>query len=97
MSIATDHRFRLLNAARLPGRLSVADTAVLLGCADHDIPVVVRAGGLKPLGEPTANAPKYFSSAEVEARARDTGWLNAATLSLQAYWKQKNSGKQVKP
>ena len=51
----------LLNIRRLPGRLTVPQTAALLGFAEHDIPILVRKGLLKSLGNPVPNAVKYFA------------------------------------
>ena len=42
----------LLNLRRLPAMLNMAQTAVMLGLAEHDIPVLVRHGLLQPLGDP---------------------------------------------
>jgi hypothetical protein len=39
-----------------PARLDARETAWYLGFAAHDIPVLVSAGLLKPLGHPPANA-----------------------------------------
>jgi hypothetical protein len=33
-----------------------------MGFTPHDIPTLVRAGLLKPLGRPTPNAVKYFAA-----------------------------------
>lgn len=75
---------------RLPGRLDVAQTAVLLGFADHDIPVLVRAKLLKPLGNPAPNAPKYFAAVEIEKVMTDKDWLEKATKVISRHWKEKN-------
>ena len=48
----------------LPARLDVAATAKLPGFAEHDIQILMRAQRLTPLGKPTRNAPKWFSSFE---------------------------------
>ena len=45
--------------------LNVQQTAVLLGLAEHDIPVLLNAGFLKALGEPQPNAVRYFASVQV--------------------------------
>ena len=56
----------LLSLRRLPARLNYFQTAAVLGFSEHDIPVIVRAKLLKPLGKPAPNAPKYFAAHEVE-------------------------------
>lgn len=80
----------MLNAIRLPARIDSRQTAALLGFLEHDIPILMNAGLLKPLGNPATNARKYFSSAEIEALARDRAWLNKATAAVSRYWKNKN-------
>jgi hypothetical protein len=71
-----------LNMLRLPARLNVEQTAEYIGCQSHDIPVLVRAGLLKPLGGGPRNCVKYFATAEIEELARDKRWLDRATKAL---------------
>ena len=42
----------LLNLRRLPAMLNMAQTAALIGLAEHDIPVLVSVRLLEPLGNP---------------------------------------------
>lgn len=74
----------------LPARLNVEQAAVLLGFQPHDLPVLVAAGLLKPLGKPSANSVKYFATAELEELRRDIRWLSRATDTVQARWRRKN-------
>ena len=83
-------KLAVLNCRRLPGRLNTSDTAVLLGIHEHDVPVLVAARLLLPLGKPAANAPKYFAAVEVTARAKDCEWLAEATKVLAKHWLRKN-------
>jgi len=77
-------------AARgLPGRLDVAQTAKLLGFADHDIQVLMAARKLNPLGDPAPNAPKWFAAVEILQLAADVDWLNNATKVVSKYWRHK--------
>ena len=80
----------ILSLPRLPARLNVEQAASLLGFAEHDIPVLIRARLLKPLGNPPPNGNKYFSSAELETLARDHDWLNKATRAVTQHWRRKN-------
>ena len=75
---------------RLPGRLNAEQTAAVLGFAAHDIPVLVVAKLLKPLGTPAANAVKYFASAVIQELAQDPDWLHRATRATYAYWAGQN-------
>jgi hypothetical protein len=74
----------------LPARLTDEQTARRLGFQKHDIPVLISAGLLKPLGKPAANAHKYFAAVEVESLAVDTKWLAKATQVVYDIWRTKN-------
>lgn len=82
----------LLNLRRLPAMLTCAQTAVLLGLADHDIPVLVRKGFLEPLGDPPPNAVKSFSTAHVLTLAGETATLGKIRRAVYEYWRGKNAG-----
>ena len=88
-----DHRFSLLNLRRLPARLTALEAAVILGLQENDIPILVRAGLLKPLGNPAPNAHKYFSACQMEQLSADPDWLNKVTTRLSRYWRDKNQRK----
>jgi hypothetical protein len=85
--------FLLLSCVRLPGRLTTAESAAVLGFNEHDIATLIAAKLLRPLGSPSPNAPKYFSSAEILTFAGDQEWLSRATKTLSRYWQQKNTRK----
>jgi hypothetical protein len=73
-----------------PARVDSSRTAKLLGVQEHDIPTLVRARLLKPLGNPVPSAPKYFAACEVIRLANDVQWLDKATRALTQYWRGKN-------
>jgi hypothetical protein len=75
----------------LPARLSVEETAQVLGFQPHDIPVLVAAKLLVPLGDPAPNAPKFFAKVSVAERADTVQWLHKATKAVSSYWKGKRS------
>jgi hypothetical protein len=74
-------------------RQDVQGAARILGAQDHDIPVLVRARLLKPLGNPTPNSPKYFATCELLRLANDVAWLDRATRAISQHWKNKNAGR----
>ena len=80
----------LLNLRRLPAMLTTAQTAVLLNRGEHDVPVLVRAGLLKPLGDPPPNAVKYFATVEVLELADNRNSLERICAVLTEYWRGKN-------
>src|SRR5580765_1831512 len=81
-------------ARELPARLNVAQTAKLLGFAEHDIQVLMAARKLTPLGAPAPNAPKWFAAIEVIGLAADVDWLNKATKEVCKYWRHKRERRQ---
>src|SRR5678816_27720 len=80
----------LLNLCRLPAMLTIAQTAVLLNRGEHDIPVLIRAGLLKPLGDPPPNAVKFFATVEVLELADNRQALERICTVLIEYWRDKN-------
>jgi len=85
----------LLNSRRLPARLHSSEVAGMLGFQDNDIPVLVIARVLIPLGKPALNAPKHFAFVDVLAAGQDREWLAQATRVLTKYWRDKNSRKRT--
>jgi hypothetical protein len=76
-----------LNLATSPARLTSDQAAWLIGCQNHEIPLLVAEGLPKPLGRPVQNSTKYFARTDVETCVRDSKWLNRATTIVQAHWK----------
>lgn len=83
----------LLNLRRLPAMLNIQQTAVLLGLAEHDIPVLINLGLLKPLGDPPPNAVKYFASIQVLELAGELSRLSRIRNAVYEYWRGKNAAK----
>jgi len=83
------HQFlRLLG--QIPARLTAEQTAWVLNCQAHDVPVLVAARLLKPLGNPMANSVKYFATVEILELAKDRTWLAKATNAVGQNWKERN-------
>ena len=80
-----------------PARLGITETAWLLGFSEHDIPVLVSAGLLKPLGRPAATGSKFFATVELRNLRNDTRWLAKASDAIVNHWKSKNAGRQNQP
>ena len=77
-----------------PARLGINETAWMLGFSEHDIPVLVSVGLLKPLGRPPSTGSKYFATVELQALRNDTRWLAKASDAIVNYWRSKNSGRR---
>lgn len=75
---------------RLPARLTAEQASWVLNCQPHDVPVLVAARLLKPLGNPMPNSVKYFAAVDVLEQSLDSAWLNRMTNALGQHWKAKN-------
>lgn len=85
-----DDQYRLLTVRQLPARLTAEQTSWLLNCQAHDIPILVAARLLKPLGNPLPSSVKFFATVELLTLAKDQAWLNKATAALGKHWAEKN-------
>ena len=65
--------------------------ARVLGLASHNIPVLVQAGLLRPLGHPQPNGVNYFSKKSVAAKCFDEQWLVRAVDVVTRHWQTKNA------
>ena len=61
-------------------------------CAD--VPVLVAARLLKPLGNPPPNSVKFYATAEVLELAKDRAWLSKLTHAVNQHWQKKNQNKK---
>ncbi|MES2697760.1 MAG: hypothetical protein V4773_30130 [Verrucomicrobiota bacterium] len=87
------HRFLALMGVP-PARLTVEQAAWVLGCQAHDMPVLIAAKLLKPLGTPAPNSIKYFSTAELLELAKDRSFLAKMTNTVSHHWQAKNARKK---
>lgn len=83
------HRFLML-LKQPPARLTVEQTAHALGFQPNDIPILVRAKLLKPLGNPPSSGIKFFAAAEILEHAKDRAWLAKGTNAIHWHWRTKN-------
>ena len=81
----------------LPARIDVMQTAKLLGFAEHDIPILMAARKLIPLGEPASNAPKFFAAVEIIQFAMDKEWLHKASKEVSRHWRHKRARRLTPP
>ena len=87
-------RREFLTLPNPPARLSTEEAAWLIGCAVHDIAILVAAGLLKPLGHPPPNGAKYFATATLVQLRADLKWLARASDALVDHWRAKNTRRQ---
>jgi hypothetical protein len=79
---------------QLPARLKVEEVAWVLNCQPHDVPTLVAARLLKPLGNPPANSTKFFATLELLEQIKDRTWLAKVTNTLNQHWQTKNAVKK---
>src|SRR6185503_1245781 len=89
-----DHRHFLALLGQPPARMTVEQAAWALNSQPHDIPILVAARLLKPLGSPSPNGPKLFAAIEVINLAKDIQWLAKATNVLHLHWRKKYQRKK---
>ena len=87
------HQTEFLSWKIAPARLNATQTAWFLGFEIHQIPILVAAGLLKPLGHPPRNGTKFFATETLEQLRRDEKWLARASDAICAYWRQSNARK----
>lgn len=55
--------------------------------------VLSSANVLRPLGNPSAMAAKYFWEPEISRLEQDVEWLDKAARTIREYWRQKKTWK----
>jgi len=88
------HQFlRLLG--QLPARLTAEQAAWVINCQPHDVPILVAARLLKPLGNPAANGIKFFAASELLELVKDRAWLVKVTNAVNQHWRKQNAAKNT--
>src|SRR3989442_4779333 len=75
----------------VPARLDATQAAWFLGFELHEIPILIGANLLKPLGHPARNATKFFATQALEQLRRDEKWLARASDAICEYWRARNA------
>jgi hypothetical protein len=87
------HRFLAL-LGELPARLSAEQAGWVLNCQPHDIPALINARLLKPLGNPAANGIKFFATVDILEHTKDRAWLVKVTTTINQHWQRQNARKR---
>ena len=87
------HRFLAL-AGQLPARLTSEQAGWVLNCQPHDIPALIHARLLKPLGNPAQNGGKFFCTTDVLELTKARSWLVKITTAIHTHWQKQNSCKK---
>lgn len=89
-----DIHFRFMTLmGQLSARLTARQTAWFLNCQIHDIPGLVAAKLLKPLGNPSPNSIKHYATADLMELTKDRNWMARVSNSIYQHWKRKNTSK----
>ncbi len=88
--LISDSSARFLNLRRLPARLTVEQTAALIGTHADNVPVLIQGGLLKPLGNPAKNGVKLFATADIEKKCQDAGWVEKSQRYLIRHFAERN-------
>jgi hypothetical protein len=81
---------------KLPVCITKEKIAGVLGIATHNIPPLVRAGLLKPLGHPGRYCVKYFSRDDLAEKFQDVEWLGKVVAAIHRHWRNKNARKRAR-
>jgi hypothetical protein len=79
---------------QLPARLTAEQAAWVINCQPHDVPVLVAARLLKPLGNPSPYNVKFFAASELLEQITDRTWLAKVTNTLNQHWQKRNAAKR---
>lgn len=84
----------VFNCRRLPARLTIEQTGMLLYFQPYELLLLMRLGLLKCLNPPAAgtNCRKFFSADYIQKLAVDPGWLTQATKAVARAIREKNGG-----
>ena len=87
------HQFLTL-LGQLPARLTAEQAAWVLNCQPHDVPALVAAKLLKPLGSPPQNGVKFFATADLLENMKDRQWLVRVSATIYQHWHRQNASKK---
>ncbi len=90
-SMKDDQQKFLALFGQLPARLVAEQVAWVLNCQPHDVPALVAARILKPLGNPAVNGIKFFATSDVLELGNDRDRLAKMTNSITQHWQKKNA------
>jgi len=90
----TSEQAEFLSWKIVPARLDATQTTWFLGFELHEIPILIAASLLKPLGHPARNSTKFFATQALEQLRRDEKWLARASDAIATYWRERNARKR---
>ncbi len=79
-----------------PACVDAEVAARFLGWPPYFMPLLARAGHLKPLGKPAPNARKWYAMVELERVSRDPAWLDKAIRTVDRLVREANGNQKGK-
>ena len=79
-----------------PACLCAEDAARFFGWPPYFMPLLARAGHLKPLGRPVQNSRKWYATVELERLSRDPAWLDKAVRIVDRLVREANGRQRGK-
>jgi hypothetical protein len=76
----------------LPQMYILTLRAWVINCQPADVPILVAAKLLKPLGNPPPSSVKYFAALELVEQMKDRTWLAKITNALNQHWQKRKCG-----
>ena len=86
----------LFHCRRLPARLTVNQTAMMLGFHPDGIDHLVDIGLVDELGGAPRGAQRLFAAIYVEQLGRDVKWLAKATTKIRLFHQNRNLARKQK-
>jgi len=84
------------NGQPWPACVDAEVAARFLGWPPYFMPLLARAGHLKPLGKPAPNARKWYAMVELERVSRDPAWLDKAIRTVDKLVREANGNQNGK-
>ena len=81
---------------KYPVVMTKEKVAEAMGVPTHNIPPLVRAGLLKPLGHPDRYCVKHYSRDIIARNLADANWLEKAMAAYHRHWRIKNARKRAR-
>jgi hypothetical protein len=69
--------------------------ALSVSSQPQDVPILVAARLLKPLGNPPPNSVKFFAASELLEQVKDRAWLAKVTNALNQHWQVRNAARKT--
>ena len=80
---------------KYPVVMTKEKVAEAMGVPTHNIPPLVRAGLLKPLGHPGRYCVKHFSRDALAEKFASQEWLYKVMAAIHRHWRNKNARKRA--